>query len=125
MKYMTMFCLIGLSGCASLHSKVFNNIHEGDSISHVREVLGEPDQFGESKRMPGANAWYYTKKADTCGLTIFDEKVAYVACQTDGNYKNAVSKSLEAFSQGLNQANANQLHCTSYNNGGIISTNCH
>ena len=125
--------LFVLNGCASLHATVFQNIHEGDSKDHLVAVLGQPSTFGASQRMPSATAWYYTKGADTCGFTINEDIVKYIACQTDPNYVNPAANVtgtlLKGAGDGLKSANKDSATCTTYGNsyGGSYSgtTTCH
>ena len=110
------------AGCASLSSKIHNNIHEGDSKKHVEDILGEPEEFQKSEKNAAITIWGYHKKADVCAIVFKKEVVVKTECKKDPNYRNF----LQAFGQGFAQSqHDNQptqqtkpTHCTSDFNGG-------
>jgi hypothetical protein len=109
-----------------MSSKVFENIHEGDSTDRLIQVLGQPDSFGPSQRIPGGTAWYYKTSSELCGFSIVDDVVKYIGCQkyqTPG-YAKAVGTFLQGFGQGLQNANKNQTNCTTTGSGGFYQTTC-
>jgi hypothetical protein len=114
-----------LNACASpMHQRAFEEIQIGDPSFKVTEAFGTPDQFGESQRIPGAQAWYYKKKGTLCSFTIQDDKVAYRACDAS-NYASGGKQVLRAFAAGMQGAGEGlqrkrSINCTTSGN----ITNC-
>lgn len=103
-----LFCtsIIFLNGCASLSSKVFQNIHEGDSSKHIVEMLGKPDAFGPSQRVEGGTAWYYSSREEVCGFSLKDDVVKHIACDKNPNYVHPaaiVGTMLQGIGKGLGE----------------------
>jgi hypothetical protein len=130
--WLPCFLVLGFVGCATaLHTKVYDNIHVGDSSDHVKDVLGSPDSFGPSQKIPGATAWYYTSHGSICGFTINDDKVAAMACDSS-NYVSpgrralgAVGAGLKGMGDGLQNSQRNQpvqTHCNPDYAGGYNCT---
>src|SRR6185312_2944938 len=122
-RVLAVMVLSGILGCTSLHKKVFDNIHEGDTNDHVFETLGDPDRFAPSVKVPGGTAFYYDQKSDTCGVVIKDDVVASVVCQSRA-YINPAAAMFQGMGQGLQNASRNQTHCTTTGSPGFYTTNC-
>ena len=122
-------CLIALlSSCASLHDKVFKEIHEGDTDSHVLEVLGQPSFFEPSRRIAGAQGWYYDEGADRCGFTIDHAEVKYIFCGANPNYVGPgyfFGSVLQGMGQGLQNGAKNQTNCVTTGSPGYYTTSCY
>jgi hypothetical protein len=118
--------------CATpLHTKVIENIKIGDSSDKVKDLLGNPDSFGESQKIPGAMAWYYTSHGSVCGFAIKDNAVALMGCDSS-EYVSPGRRGLATFGtllkgagQGLQQGaqrSPTQTRCTSDYAGGYNCT---
>lgn len=113
-----------LSGCAhgqGMKEKAFA-IQEGSSASDVTESLGQPDEFGQSQIVQGAEAWYYKSGPYVCGFTISNNVVVHRACATDSSYRSPAAKAAMALGQAFQGAG----HATQNYQGGTIQTpvNC-
>lgn len=127
---------IMLSGCSShpIRQSFFENIHEGDSSEHVKEVMGEPDAFGPSAKIEGATVWHYKKRADVCGVAIKDNQVKLIGCSEDVSYVSTPKKILTVFGtilggagEGMQAASghsSSSVSCTSFQTGSTVQTNC-
>jgi outer membrane protein assembly factor BamE (lipoprotein component of BamABCDE complex) len=129
--FLTGAFLIGLSACASLNQEVFENLHEGDGSDKVVELLGEPQQFGPSQVMDGAQAWYYVRHEEMCGFTIKDKMIARIVCM--GNHVSGTQRTLNAvggaasgFSEGFGDSSKKATQCVSNRDTatGSYFTNC-
>lgn len=129
------FAFLG-AGCASLHSTVLDKIHEGDTSNHVVEVLGKPDSFSPSARIPGATAWYYSQRSERCGFTIQDQVVKYMACGSNPDYISPAARFgtvLQGAGNGMQNASRQPaapqqrtVNCTTtQGGGGTAYTNCY
>lgn len=132
LKLAVLVPLCWILGCATpIHVKVQDSIHKGDSVERVKEVLGEPDSFAPSQRVPGATAWYYESNGSVCGFTINNEKVDDYGCDST-NYRGTASRILGGFGtvlqgagQGLQNSSRGSTNCTTTGSSGIYNTNCH
>jgi hypothetical protein len=119
-----------LAGCSSLSTEVFDKIHEGDSAEKVKTLFGNPDSFVTSETVPGAQAWRFTRKADTCTLTIQSDVVVARSCEKNPNYANPAARFMQGFSKGYNESlrnsRSNNLNCTTSSDPyGNATTVCH
>lgn len=105
-------------GCASLHSQVFEKIHEGDSKDSVLQQFGQPEEFMPSTRVEGATVWYYSRGMDTCGVTLKENVVKDVGCfETFPTASNVVRV--------RGKGSPSQAHCTTQTIGNQAHTNCY
>jgi hypothetical protein len=103
-----LLAMICLAGCVSLHTQVYENIHEGDSSEHVVDVLGAPNSFLPSQRIEGAIAWYYVRRGDQCGFAIKDQKVRLIGCEARADYVNPFAAMLQGMGKGLQESSNNR-----------------
>lgn len=85
MKRLMIALALSLGACSNLQTKVFKNVHKGDSETRVANLLGSPAVFGQSQRDPEATAWFYAEDDLTCGVTIKEHKVTFYFCEKDSN----------------------------------------
>lgn len=114
-----------IMSCQSFSSIVFSKIHIGSPKDDVLNLYGRsPDEFGPSKRIEGAQAWYYKQGNELCGFTISNDKVAHMACQTTG--PSAFQRALTGFGEGMQQSfgHQNTVNCTSNTYGNTTQTQC-
>jgi len=120
--------LLLLTGCAShpIRKQVYENIHEGDFSEHVKEVLGEPDQFKVYEKAVG---WFYVRRGDRCGFMFVNDKVTRISCINNAHYKNPgqiFGMVLQGAGQGLQNAQHSNVNCISSCDAlGNCITNCH
>lgn len=130
MRTLLIGMILLLSGCAhGISDKVFSEVHEGDSADKVQQLLGEPDSFGASSRIAGADAWYYKRGGDMCAFTVHQNIVKYRACVKDPSYVSpgrgalaGIGAGLQGMGQGLQRSRS--VNCTSNAYGATTYTNC-
>lgn len=124
MKKTFFIAFLILNACSSMKDQVYSKIHIGDPSSKVNELLGHPDSFGPSQRIPGAMAWYYHRK-DQCAFTINNDVVAFMACDRNPNYVGP-ARIVGAFLQGAGNGltNSRDVSCVSTTTGNTTHTNC-
>ena len=127
-----LLCILALglvTGCASLHSQIHKEVHQGDSQDHVEQALGEPDSFRQSQKDSTVTVWNYQKKSDFCSIAFREQKVIQTACQTDPNYVGPIGKMLQGGAQGmqsgLQQQQNRSVSCTTNQVGSTAYTNCY
>jgi hypothetical protein len=122
------FVTLSLSSCASMSGQVFKEIQNGDSSAHVREVLGDPDQFVPSPKVAGANFWIYHRRSDVCVITIYRDAVAESPlCQKDPSYISPAAAFFKGMGDSMSkndQPAPRQLNCTSQVMGEFVNTQC-
>ena len=121
----SMAAIALLSGCASLHEDVFENIHEGDSSAHVVDILGQPDSFAPSVKIEGAKAWFYVRRSEQCAFTIHEDIVKIIGCGARPGYVNPIGAALKTMGDGLTRSGDDTVHCTTTGGDGLYNTNCH
>lgn len=118
MKYLIL--LVALSGCGSLHTKVSENVHIGDSEAAVVASLGDP--YGAQHGLYSTKL-VYQRKADVCTITLDSDQVVDFECHVDEELR-AQRKMLawQAFS-GMSAA-SRPVHCLTTGGYGVATTNC-
>jgi hypothetical protein len=119
--------LLAITGCASLHSQVHKDVHEGDSQDQVEQTLGEPDSFNQSQKDASVTVWNYKKKGDLCAIAFREQRVIGTSCQKDPNYRDPAAAILQGAGQGLQNGsqNANRpVNCSTTSYGNTANTTC-
>jgi hypothetical protein len=136
-RFLFFIGLLSITGCASLHSKIYKEVHEGDPQDHVEEVLGEPDNFQTASADPSVKLWIYKKKADICTVALKEQKVVATGCEEDPDYVSpgrriarAIGGSLQGAAQGIQSYQPTQqqnpsVSCTTQQIGNTGYTNCY
>lgn len=120
----TLLLLITLSACSSLSSRV-RDIKPGDSVSSVRESLGEPNEFKPSEKYPGTTAWAYKTRKETCVVWHNNDLVVEKMCEANQSYVNPLAAMLKGAGEGMQQANQSaSMNCTGTTFAGVTSMNC-
>lgn len=82
--------------CASLHSRVSEQIHEGQSQDEVRAILGSPSDL---KQNGNSLSWVYTKRREACEIVFKDNQVVATDCISTGPSDAALA--IQALAVGL------------------------
>lgn len=132
-EYMLYVRLFGItllaftSGCASLHSKMYERVHGGDSQWQVIQALGQPDAYEMVSRESNENALYYRSRGDVCGIILKDDKVIETECMKDPNYLTPIQVFAKSFSESTAASSANSrrtVTCVGNTVGGNTLVNC-
>ncbi len=123
--------MISISGCASLKTQVFNDIHEGDSKDHVISLLGEPQYF-QKDPASGLTVYSYRKRSDLCSIALINNKVSGTSCEKISGYVSPAAAMLSGMGKSLQDGSrrpAQQFRttpttCTSSAIGDQVYTNC-
>ena len=122
-----MMVVLNLVGCASLHSRVFEQIHEGDSLEKVVGTLGQPEHFKYISKV-NAMQYIYLESRDMCSIVVKDGRVFTTYCEENPGYVSAgagIGIFLQGMGQGMQQNQTRMVNCHSYAIGNTVSTNCY
>ena len=111
-----------LVSCATpLHVKVDSHINRGDSREKVRQVLGDPDDFGPSAEVVGGTDWTYRNSGSICTLSFDGELVSQISCDSSNyvslgrKFLRGLGTAMQGAGEGAVRAVENRpkrVHCT-------------
>lgn len=116
-----------LPACASLSTKVQDQITEGDSKEKVISILGNPQKVGRDPANTEITFMGYRGGGDICVISIQDEKVKETTCGEDPgyiSYRKRLGMALQGAGNGLSNASHNQVNCMTTGSDGYYYSTC-
>lgn len=123
MKYLIFVFIFLVSGCVSLKDQIYS-IQKGDTKNIVISKLGNPIAWISDEKDPAITYLGYQRRMDQCIVAVKEEKVIDTSCKRNPNYVNPIAAAFSGMGNGLQNANKNNLHCTTTGSEGFYSTNC-